>query len=167
MRTGLRTPRSSRRDAARTITRSPHAAHPEHCPARSALPRERVRSVAQSGRKPKDRFGVRSGPLWHSSVPSLTQSGSLRELAVMHTVRTAGHCQVLTYTQQRWLACLRCPSSVSAFRRCPTYEAEPDPPIQYPRRQPHAGRPATSVSGGRVSDGRPCREGLPPRKELW
>src|SRR4051794_10001673 len=45
----LRTPRSSGRDAARTITRSPHAAHLERCPARSALPRERVRSVAQTG----------------------------------------------------------------------------------------------------------------------
>src|SRR3954453_14681456 len=43
----LRTPRSSRRDGARTITRSPHAAHPERCPARSALPRERVRSLAK------------------------------------------------------------------------------------------------------------------------
>src|SRR3954453_5210137 len=45
----LRTPRSSGRDAARTITRSPHAAHLERCPARSALPRERVRSLAGSG----------------------------------------------------------------------------------------------------------------------
>src|SRR3954468_21279386 len=45
----LRTPRSSRRDAARTITRSPHAAHPERCPARSALPRERVRSLLADG----------------------------------------------------------------------------------------------------------------------
>src|SRR3954470_5148085 len=45
----LRTPRSSGRDAARTITRSPHAAHLERCPARSALPRERVRSLAGYG----------------------------------------------------------------------------------------------------------------------
>src|SRR3954452_21852176 len=71
LRTRLRTPRSSRRDAARTITRSPHAAHPERCPARSALRRERVRSMAR----------VRQGAAAARQPHGLGHAGGARGLA--------------------------------------------------------------------------------------
>src|SRR3954454_18430095 len=101
----LRTPRSSGRDAARTITRSPHAAHLERCPARSALPRERVRSLAQSGPTALEGVGVESCRSLGADVEGFYAFGSSRiapQADHRHEVLVFPHCRALLKAASPW-----------------------------------------------------------------